>query len=101
MTKPEIPRDPIEDYELILNKDMHKMMLLGIARGIIEILADQDYTDSVLELASFCETERRNGTPAFLIDELAIGFVSRIDAQIYEDAMVVQEILRPEMGTGL
>ena len=101
MTRPEIPRDPIKDHELIRNEGMRKMMLLGIARGIIEILADQDYTDAVLELASFCETQRRKGTPTFLIDELTIGFVSRIDAQIYEDALVVQEILRSEMGTGL
>ena len=101
MTRPEIPRDPIKDYELIHNKSMRKMMSLGIARGIIEILADQDYTDAVLELASSCETQRRNGTPTFLIDELAIGFISRLDAQLYEDALVVQEILRPEMGTGL
>ena len=101
MTRPEITRDPIKDYELIINKGMHTMMLLGIARGIIEILADQDYSDAVLKLAALCETQQRNGTPTFLIDELAIGFVSRIDAQLYEDALVVQEILRPEMGTGL
>lgn len=99
MTTPEFPRDPLPDHELILNNRMRKMVLFGVGRGIIELLADQDYTDAVLELASICESERRNGTATFLIDELAIGFVSRIDSEIYEDALVVQEILRPEMGS--
>ena len=101
MTMPEIPRDPIKDSELIRNEGMRTMKSLGITRGIIEILEDQNYTDAAIELASLCETQRRKGTPDILIDELAIGFVSGIDAQIYEDAMVVLEILRPEMGTGL
>lgn len=101
MTMPEIPRDPIKDSELIRNQGMGKMMLLGITSGIIAVLADQNYTGAALDLASLCETHRRKGTEAILIDELAIGFVSRIDTQIYEDAMVVLEVLRPEMGPGL
>lgn len=101
MTMPEIPRDPIKDSELIRNEGMRTMKSLGITRGIIEILADQNYTDAALELASLCQTHRRKGIPAILIDKIAIGFVSRIDAQIYEDAMVMLEILRPEMGPGL